>query len=391
MSCGETTPPVQQHIVAIDGLDLVVWYTKWLPAVGFGNIMATIKQRNVVGPFRSQLVYQTAPVRPDKPNDSVTFDVALNGAGESCSGLESMATVTAGVAWIRFGVSADLSTGTAPAQADVEMQITMDTCGMVLPSVTLSLATNTSVEQYAIISGWLPSLHAAIIKAAIVCRSLTGNFQWRLAVRTATTSKDDPSAWSTAFDSIAGYRTAGEFNTGELSPTNTTTIPVHLDLRFGAGYPHRDARSSQMMQPSEDAAASLPRDAATAVARQGARAAAWRAWDVQVERSRGHASFGGVPGWELFGGKAAGVRSSLTAGTGYRGARHLTDGISPVTRASPRTWTGSVRIPHRTKRRRTLMAGPPCGAHMMMIRLRMPTIIVWIRLGRVDLDMHPQR
>ena len=76
---------------------------------------------------------------------------------------------------------------------------------------------------------WVPASLAKKIKAAVVVNSLSGNFQWCLTYRTATTSKDVPDAWTADWDTL---RTATEVNTGELSPTLTGKMWVQIGIQY---------------------------------------------------------------------------------------------------------------------------------------------------------------
>lgn len=90
------------------------------------------------------------------------------------------------------------------------------------------LATSTA-DAFFVVTGWLPALQAEKLKLALVCSSLTGNFQYRVCYRLATTSTQDPGAWTTAFDQ---WRTAGEACTGMLTPAGGSDMWIQVGIQY---------------------------------------------------------------------------------------------------------------------------------------------------------------
>lgn len=158
------------------------------------------------------------------------LDDALVGAGERCSGLESVTTQTAGTFFVRFGVAFALqSGGSGLGQADVALAVSYTQCGQVVGSRSLSPDCSTTSDAVIPISGWLAALLVQKIKVLTIVRSLVGGFEWKLAYRTATTSKEEPSGW-TAIDQ--NYKTAGEFNSGEVTLTLDSVMHVQIGLLY---------------------------------------------------------------------------------------------------------------------------------------------------------------
>jgi hypothetical protein len=107
-------------------------------------------------------------------------------------------------------------------------EVADDGCGGVACTGSFSLQTQTTSDSFVPLSGWLSALDAEKVKLAVVCASLSGNFQWRICYRTAPTSTQEPGAWSTSFDAFRG---AGEVCTGELSPSVAADMYVQLGIQ----------------------------------------------------------------------------------------------------------------------------------------------------------------
>jgi hypothetical protein len=189
---------------------------------------AVVKAKAVSGSFRCQVVVQYAAVRTDEPDSPSSVGSALTGAGEALVSSGDISGTTANKMWRRYGIKYDLTSGSA-ATADVELQVVENTCGEVLTSWSGVLVASTSTRAFQEVGMWVPASLAKKIKAAVVVNSLSGNFQWCLTYRTATTSKDVPDAWTADWDTL---RTATEVNTGELSPTLTGKMWVQIGIQY---------------------------------------------------------------------------------------------------------------------------------------------------------------
>ena len=229
-SCSRPPADGQRHLVATpNAVAVYEWFTPWMPATGVSNVKAVLKRRALTGNFRAQVAYQTAAVRPDLPDTPAKIGSAQAGAGEYCTGVVDVSAGTATAGFIRYGAAIDLSAAGDPGQADVALDVTDDACGSPIGTATLALSTTTTANAFAAVTPWVPAQHAAKIRAAIVISGLSGNFQCRLAYRTAATSKEAPGAWSTTFDT---WRTAdGEANTGDLSPTSANEMWIQFGVQ----------------------------------------------------------------------------------------------------------------------------------------------------------------
>ena len=150
------------------------------------------------------------------------------GAGETCTGVIDISSSTGGNFFVRFGLAYNLSSGSTPGQADVSVELSDDSCGAIVGSAATTLQATSTADGFIAVTRWIPALQAEKLKYAVVCNSLTGLIQYRPCYRTATTSPQDPSAWSTTMDS---WRTTGEICTGELSPTVSTEMWVQGGLQ----------------------------------------------------------------------------------------------------------------------------------------------------------------
>lgn len=237
MACGQSVPESQVHLLALSTTVVYEWLSPWIPCIGVDSVKAALRAHAVSGNFQVGLAIQTASVRTDSPDAPALLDNTTQvGEGEKCTGVVSIASTTAGKFFVRFGLGYSLSSGSTPGQADVSTSLVYTQCGQVLGSRSFALDTSTSSDGFALISGWVPALLAQKMKAVVICRSLTGNFEWKLAYRTATTSKENPSGW-TALD--ANYHGAGELDSGEVSLSLDSEMWVQFGLQYhstsGAG------------------------------------------------------------------------------------------------------------------------------------------------------------
>ena len=92
------------------------------------------------------------------------------------------------------------------------------------------MASSGSNNSYVAVTPWIPTIAAAKMRAALSITSLTGDFQCRMAYRTAETSQQSPNGWSTTFDST--WRTAGEATTNDLTPTYSDVMWVQFGLQY---------------------------------------------------------------------------------------------------------------------------------------------------------------
>lgn len=229
MACGSDVLSGQQHLVVTSTTVLYAWYTGWILCAGMKGARMVLKNKAVTGNFQSQPCIQLAAVRADNPGGASTKGALTTGAGEACTGALDLTSDTGDMFLIRFGVAYSLSSGSTAGQADVGLDVAYDQCGSLLGAYTLSLTTTTTTDAFTVLTGWVPATQASKIMAALVARSVTGNFQYRLCYRTAATSKDDPGAWSTTLHSWQG---AGESNTGELGLTLTGVMWVQIGIQY---------------------------------------------------------------------------------------------------------------------------------------------------------------
>lgn len=229
--CSSGPSSAQKHLVATSTEVVYEWFTGWRPTTGVKNVRFVLKRRAVTGSFQCRPCYQLAQVRSDNPDAPTLLDTGMTaGAGEKCVASD-VALSLGGKMLVRYGVAYALSSGTTPGQADVDLTVVDDGCGDTLGSVVANLTTMTTADGYFVLTGWHPALQSAVVKAAVVQSGLSGNFQARLAYRTATTSVEVPNAWSTAWDGWRG--TNGEWCTGELLPSASSDMWVQFAVQYG--------------------------------------------------------------------------------------------------------------------------------------------------------------
>ena len=235
MTCGSTSGPTGGRFAALSETQVIEWLTGWVPCVGMDTIRPTLKLRAASSDnFEAQIVCQVAKVRADEPEDPVLVTTAQSpssGTLDYCPGNVSVSSDAADAVLIRFGIAYAYATSTSQCMADVELEVTYHQYGQIAGASSHELSSGTSEGRYVIMTPMLPAILVDKVKAAVSCTSLTGNFKWRLAYRTATAAKDSPGAWSVVTDGNAPYG-SGDTNTGDLSVTLGSVAWVQLGLQY---------------------------------------------------------------------------------------------------------------------------------------------------------------
>ena len=78
------------------------------------------------------------------------------------------------------------------------------------------------------ITPFVPTIGAAKARGAFSATSLSGDFRWRPACRTAATNIQNADAWT----SLGSWATAGEVNTTDLTPTLTGKMWVQYGIQY---------------------------------------------------------------------------------------------------------------------------------------------------------------
>ena len=229
MACDNLTPVVQKHLVATTETVTYEWFTGWLPAATLTRIHVLLKSKATSSIFQVQVAMQTAVTRADDPSAPDVVGSTHSNAGEWCGSPVDVTELLEEVALVRFGV-AYKATSSGLAQGDVSLQMAYESCGRVVGTQTLALATGSTTDSFVPVTGWLTALSAEKIRAVVVSRA-EGNFRWKLACRTAATSVEDCGGW-TALE--AEYHTVGEVNTFDLTPTLTDVMWVQYGLLYSS-------------------------------------------------------------------------------------------------------------------------------------------------------------
>lgn len=232
MPMGSFPPPLNtERRVEVRSTDPVVnWLCDWTPAAGLDSAQAVLKRSNVTGGLKTQVIIQTAEVRPDVPDTPVVVGSEVTGAGETQSAVLSLVSNTGPKFWFRVGVGCRLVTGTF-ASGDVRLVWAWAQSALVLPPVTAQLVATSTDARVLVLSGWLPRMQVIKVKGALVLAGLTGTLKWRLVYRTAATSTEVPGAWQTA--SFDTERTdAAEDCTGNLTPGGTGDMYIQFGLQY---------------------------------------------------------------------------------------------------------------------------------------------------------------
>ena len=237
MSCGNAVAPRTERIIAQSTNPVVLPFTGWMSAVGFGEIKAALLLRALQvtsGSMEAELAIQTAEVRTDDPDNWATVaGLSQSGAGGTCSADISVATTTAGKMWVRFGLSFKLTTGsTAPGAADATLALAYAACGSLVGAWSGQLTTTVTSDSFIALTPPVPALLADKIKAALIVQSVSGNFRCRIVVRYFVLTPEAAGAWTnTSNTDVTG---ADERNTGELTLTNGTNMYVQVGLAYSS-------------------------------------------------------------------------------------------------------------------------------------------------------------
>lgn len=230
MSCGNLTPANQRSLTALTATGSPAFepFTEWMPCTGLDDFRAVVKVKGVTGNFQAKPAYQLAGVRTDAPEDWVA-------AGSWSSGTEDEDTYTVTVTtttkfWIRFGIAyASSSSGTA----DCSIQVSFDVCGDVVGRWAGQLHAWSTTNVFQPVTGWIPALHAAKVKMALIATGADATFQYTPAFQTATYVPESPAAWNATWSVGPGnYTDDGENDTGEMVAAFGTVGWV----RFGIAY-----------------------------------------------------------------------------------------------------------------------------------------------------------
>lgn len=183
----------------------------------------------MVNTLKWQLAVQYADVRPDQPGAWSTLDAEQSTATERCASGISLSYASR--FYVRFGVAYRSGTNGTQASADLSLRVTFNSCGQVLGAGAQRLTAVSTTEGFWPVTGWMPSVAAAKVKAAFSGSAFVGTgFRYQLAQQKAATSVESPGAWAAI---EAGWRTNdGAGNTGEL----TLSYSSQAWTRFGVAY-----------------------------------------------------------------------------------------------------------------------------------------------------------
>lgn len=230
------TPPPTERLIGLSTTQAIGTQTAWAVAVGLDVIKAAARLKAHVaggGNLNVQLVYQTASVRVDEPDDWQVLlyqgnpVLTVTGNGGVCSGIQNIASITAGKMFIRFGLAYCTTATGAPPSGDVSLVVSTLSFGDLIGGFTGQLTTTSSTGTPLILTAMVPALMAEKVKASFLLTSISGSFQCQLAYRVADTSKDAPGAWNTIGSAVTA--------TGVLGDT-TITVGASMWVQFALIY-----------------------------------------------------------------------------------------------------------------------------------------------------------
>ena len=234
MTCSQLSPPISRRLTCDSTVTQYAPLTGWMPCTGLDSVRAVIRNSAVTSSFQSRLAVQFASVRTDNPGDWIDMDQWLVGAGDLCTGDDSLPSQADTAFFVRFGVGYVRPSGSGTAGADVSVQLSFQACGNVVGNARFhAVVSGDDGPYYMPISDWFPLQHATSVRAAAVVSGVSGGtFNWRLTLQTATTEVEQAGAWSDSFQAT-DYSGGGETNTGDVQISNTTDMWGRFGVRFG--------------------------------------------------------------------------------------------------------------------------------------------------------------
>jgi hypothetical protein len=234
MAIVTTTPETALNVTAVTTTNIFYWLTGWMPAIAMDSAVGTLKIANAAGAVRIQAAFQVATNRTDKPSAPSLAGATVQSAdGEYMVPASdyNLGSVTPGVTYIRYGVAVKVNSVPNTGTADVTLQMSTLSLGMLLPPWSGHLTATDSTKVFVPISGWLSILEVLKVEATIVVADLTGSFAIKLTFRTATASPESPDAWdSTGLGSLLTAN--GETNSGELAVTTSGKALIQLGFFY---------------------------------------------------------------------------------------------------------------------------------------------------------------
>lgn len=237
MACFSSTPAFQKRLLALSSSEVQYeWFTAWMPAIGLDEVQGVLKNKAVTGNFESRMAMQAAAIRTDNPDSPILLESSYTGSGERCSSVLAITSDLTSKYFVRFGVAYHLSSGSTLGQSDTSLEVAYNSCGKIVGGDVIQLFAPSTTSLYRAFTGWIPAIHAAKAKAALVVQNASANFRTQLAVRTATTSREVTSAWSSNLEGT-WHSGNGEFNTGEvaLSLGSAYWVQMGLEYQMSAG------------------------------------------------------------------------------------------------------------------------------------------------------------
>jgi len=125
---------------------------------------------------------------------------------------------------------ATLSSGESLGEVDAALQVSYNSCGRIVGGKTQTLSTNSSTDRIISVTGWVPAIGVAKVKAAIIVACGSAYFRGKLCYRYAATVTEDPAAWQ----DIDSWHSDGEHNTGEIDIS--TALADRMWVQFGLRY-----------------------------------------------------------------------------------------------------------------------------------------------------------
>lgn len=211
----------------------------WGPAIGLDRAQASLIGAAMAigsGNTALQLAVQTATVRTEAPDPwavvTANSGLTVNGNGRAASAVMDIASLTAGKAFLRWGVALSLSSGaTGPGSIDATLAVAGFSLGQMIGSWRGELSAAVQNDAVIAVTGFVPALWAQAVMAAFNVTSASSTFRCRLVYRVAAVSPELAGPWT---DITNETNQGGEVerNTGNLA----LSLGSNLLVQFGVAY-----------------------------------------------------------------------------------------------------------------------------------------------------------
>jgi len=195
MCIAKSLPTVREILNAESNTAMVGCLTGWVPVTGVDTLRISWAVRALSGSISVVPVIQYAKVRTDRPEDwaAATGATARTQEGDSFVEVDISGDSDD---YLFFRVGLQYTENSGAGHADCRLAVTYQCEGEIVARQTIDLQPQGSGTEYIPITGALPAVAIAKVKAAFL---FTGgsNAEYGLGIRTFSSDDEEGGAWST--------------------------------------------------------------------------------------------------------------------------------------------------------------------------------------------------